>query len=96
MPSTPVFSFLLLSRMLYGKKYPFAYFVTSFCYFVTSAWFCAFTASFAPFIPTPSPNLFTVGTEWEQEKALMLCKHCSTGTVLCYQLCFDNKSDDTI
>lgn len=41
-----------------------------------------------------NPSLFTGGKEWNVEKALMLCKHCSAATAicLCYQNCFQHKS----
>jgi len=40
------------------------------------------------------PNLLAEGAEWEKEKALMLCKHCSAiaKPLVCYQCCFSYKS----
>jgi len=45
------------------------------------------------FLPTIS--LLTGGTEWEREKALMLCNYCSAiaASMVCCQHCFSHKSE---
>lgn len=44
--------------------------------------------------PLPTPSLLTVGAEWEKERTLMVCKHCSAigKTLVYYQHCFSHKS----
>lgn len=53
----------------------------------------------------PPPNLLCipqslwgVDTEWDTEKALMLCRHCSARakTFVCYQHCFGHKEHSTM
>lgn len=44
--------------------------------------------------PLPTPSLLTVEAEWEKERTLMVCKHCSAigKTLVYYQHCFSHKS----
>ena len=80
-PSSFFLQLLFLSMTSYGVKYPFGQ-----------------LGSAVPAVSPPSfpctPSLLTGGVEWEAERALTLCKHCSaiTKPSLCYQQCFQHKS----
>ena len=72
---------LLLNMMLHGMEYHFHHFGSS----VSLA---------SPHNLLPMPSVLTGAAEWETEKTLMLCKHCSAvaKTLVGYQYCFGYKS----
>lgn len=86
---TPFTPFLLLSMTLYGVKYLFGY-------FRWSSWLCPLLASCAThtYAHAHTHHPFTVVSEWETDKVLALCKHCSATAkaLVCYQRYFGTRS----
>lgn len=73
---------LLLSMTLYSMEYSFGQLVST-------------LLSSLKFLCTP--NLLAEGIEFEKEKIMTLCKHCSAvaKALVCYQHCFSHKKQST-